>query len=147
MRFDDKTPQVDMLAAVLDNFPVKGMPASIHEPYRKPWAEQLIKRGVRIHPELMEEFPPMADPLPGLRGAAQPNKWLTREEYEAATEPKRQIEKFQETMRELAPEEVKRIEEMSPEQKRLIMQAQVDRLEEVARQIADLKAALEEKSE
>lgn len=146
MKFDDNGSQVDMLAAVLDHFPVKGMPVSIQEPYRKSWAEQLVKRGVRIHPELMEEFPPVDAPLPGLRGVAQPGKWLTRGEYEKASNAtaKTQIETFKDKMRELAPEEVARIEAMSPEQRRVIMQGQVKTLEAVSGQIAELMAQIEE---
>lgn len=87
--FGPDASQVDMLMLLLDCFPGQkdGVQVPIHPKSRRPWAEALIARGVRVHPEAMEKFP-----IPGDHpeaGWLNPHRWVSKAEYEkyAATRP------------------------------------------------------------
>ncbi len=119
--FGENATQADMLMMLLDSFPGQrdDIKVPIHPKSRRPWAEALLKRGVRVHPELMEELP-----IPGDHpeaGFMNPNKWVSPEEYRkyAATRPDNQTaeEQLRGLLEIVNPGLSKRIQSMTPEEK------------------------------
>ncbi len=80
--FGPAATQVDMLAALLDVMPGQNPQVKFAIPpkSRRPWAQALVERGVRVHPDLMRQFPIPGD-QPGM-GPLNPHKWVSREEYD-----------------------------------------------------------------
>jgi hypothetical protein len=119
--FGENATQADMLMLLLDSFPgqMEGVNVGIHPKARRPWAEALLKRGVRVHPELMEEFP-----IPGDHpeaGFLNPNKWVSREEYAKYAAGRPDAETTEGQLRSLLetinPGLAKKISSMTPEEK------------------------------
>ncbi|WP_228002133.1 phage gene 29 protein family protein [Nocardia australiensis] len=139
--FGPNATQVDMLMQLLDAFPGQrdGISVPIHPKARRPWAEALVKRGVRVHPELMESFP-----IPGDHpeaGWMNPSKWVPKAEYEkhATTRPssEQSAQQMKSLLGAIDPAALKRIEGMSD----------AERHEEAARQapmVPDMLARLNE---
>ncbi|MFE2998659.1 hypothetical protein ACFXG4_27110 [Nocardia sp. NPDC059246] len=146
--FGDNASQLDMLFAILDSFPgnnLKGVGAQnvpVQPKARRPWAERLLRRGVRVHPELMEEFPIGAA---GGGWMAQPN-WVNREEYEKhVTEqlsPAEQVIDFRERMRAADPETAARFEAMTADERRQAMDAQIQHLTDAVGQLQEIREQL-----
>ena len=139
--FGEGASQIDMIAQCLDAFPGQrdGVTVPIHPKSRRPWAERLYARGLRVHPELMEEFP-----IPGDHpeaGWMNPTKWRPKEEFEeyAATRPTNEQaeQQLKNLLNVVDPNMLRHIEGMSDVQKR----------EELARQaphMGDMLARLNE---
>jgi hypothetical protein len=132
-----------MLELLLDAFPgqMDGVQVPIHPKARRPWAASLVARGVRVHPELMEQFP-----VPGSHpeaGWLNPHKWVGREEYDeyAASRSEGTHEQMQAMLQAIDPAMAQRISHMTDaekaaarEQQAPQMQAVFERMQEVGRQ-------------
>lgn len=137
--FGENATQVDMLMQLLDTFPGQrdGIRVPIHPKSRRPWAEDLVKRGVRVHPELMEAFP-----IPGDHpeaGWMNPSKWVPKAEYDkhARPTPEQSEKQMATALGAINPALLERIQGMSSAEKR----------EEAARQaplVPDMLARLNE---
>lgn len=120
--FGHNASQADMLMLLLDSLPggqQADIKVPIHPKARRPWAEALLKRGVRVHPELMEQFP-----IPGDHpeaGFMNPHKWVSAAEYEKYAEGRPDNETAETQLHELLqtinPGLSKRIRSMTPEEK------------------------------
>ncbi|NEW33850.1 hypothetical protein GV791_14930 [Nocardia cyriacigeorgica] len=139
--FGENATQVDMISMILDAFPGQrdGVMVPIHPKARRPWAERLFARGLRVHPELMDEFPTPGDHPEA--GWMNPHKWVPREkfaEYEQSRPTNAQAEQQLKNMLNVVdPQMLARIESMSDVEKR----------EELARQaphMGDMLARLNE---
>ncbi|RBO87019.1 hypothetical protein [Nocardia puris] len=77
--------QLTMLTAILDAFPGQndGVLVPIHPRVREKWARALLRRGVRLHPDAMEELPIASTDHPEA-GWLAPQTWVSRAKYEAA---------------------------------------------------------------
>lgn len=120
--FGENASQADMLMLLLDSLPggqQVDIKVPIHPKARRPWAEALLKRGVRVHPELMEQFP-----IPGDHpeaGFMNPHRWVSAEEYEKYAESrpddKTAETQLHELLQTINPGLAKQIRSMTPEEK------------------------------
>lgn len=149
--FGENASQVEMLTMILDAFPGQrdGVMVPIHPKARRPWAESLIKRGVRVHPELMEEFP-----TPGNHpeaGWMNPSKWVPRkqfEEYEQARPTNAQAEQqLKNLLNAVDPQLLKRIEDMSDVEKREEMARQAPHIGDMLTRLNETRERLEKQVE
>lgn len=120
--FNENSSQLAMLIGVLDSFPGHrdGVQVGIHPKAREPWARQLLARGVRVHPELMEQLP-VAGEHPEAAWM-NPSQWVARAKYPeaqeaAASTPEQQAEQMRMMLNALNPGELARIERMTPEER------------------------------
>ncbi|WP_227979991.1 phage gene 29 protein family protein [Nocardia spumae] len=133
--FGEGASQADMLMLILDSLPGQrdDIKVPIHPKSRRPWAEALIKRGVRIHPELMEEFP-----IPGDHpeaGFMNPNRWVSPAEYEkyAASRPDDGTAETQlmGLLEAVNPGLAKKISSMTPEERAAAKVEQKPQMQEI----------------
>lgn len=120
--FNENSSQLAMLIGVLDAFPGHrdGVQVPIHPKAREPWAKALLARGVRVHPELMEQLPVAGDHPEA--AWMNPQKWVPKAEYAetqeaAASTPEQHREQMRQMLYALNPAELARIEQMSPEER------------------------------
>lgn len=148
--------QVDMLAMVLDAFPGHrdGVMVPIHVKVRRGWAEQLIRRGVRIDPELMEEFPVPGDHPEA--GPLNPTRWVKRPEFDEYAKNRPTAAQAEQQLRNLLrvidPGRLSHIDAMSDPEKREALAKQapqigdlVQELRQASALIAEQQAAAEKK--
>jgi len=143
--FNDDAEQLAMLIGVLDAFPGHrdGVLVPIHPKARGPWAEALLKRGVRVHPELMEELPVAGDHPEA--AWMNPPRWVKREKYveeqdAAASTPEQQMAVMQQLLQALKPDLAKQIESMTPEQREQARQEQAAQFPVYLAQLQELGA-------
>jgi hypothetical protein len=125
--------QFAMLFAILDVMPGHrdGVAVAIHPKGRAPWVEQLLRRGVRVHPELMEELP-----APGEHPEAawlNPANWVPRAKYPEAQEqssstPEQQKAQLHQILEAVNPVMAQQIRNMTPEQREQARQEQAKQL-------------------
>lgn len=148
--FPPNASQVDMLAIILDAMPashVKQLAAPvvpIQPKMRRPWAEQLVRRGVRVHVEEMEELP-VPSTVQGGMSWLTPSKWLPREEYEKhvaemARPAADQIAEFRERVRAFDPQLVERMEAMTDDERRAAMEQQLQHLAQAAEYVERIRS-------
>lgn len=121
--FREGTDQLVMLIALLDAMPtqMEGVLVPIHPKIRKPWAEELLRRGVRVHPELMEKLPVSGGDHPEAAWM-NPSSWVKREDYiarqvEDGPGTEQQREQFLQMLQAIDPGRAARIEAMTPEER------------------------------
>lgn len=143
--FGPNASQVDMLMLMLDNFPGQkdGIRVPIHPHSRRPWAEDLVARGVRVHPEFMERFPVPGDHPEA--GWLNPPRWVPKAEFEehvASRAPTADAEQqLRQMLQAIDPAAAARIEQMTTAEKRATAQRQApdvqaifERMQEYGRQ-------------
>ncbi|WP_280393377.1 hypothetical protein [Nocardia wallacei] len=122
--FREGADQLVMLIALLDAMPTQmdGVMVPIHPKIRKPWAEELLARGVRVHPELMEKLPATGGDHPEAAWM-NPTAWVNRSEYTARqTEhgpgTAQQVEQLRQMLQAIDPDRAARIDAMTPEERK-----------------------------
>lgn len=139
--------QAQMLAQLLDAFPGQrdGVLVPIHPKARLPWAEALIARGVRVHPELMEQFP-----IPGERpeaGFLNPHKWVGPEEYEqyaqSRPDPEQANNHLQQLLHAIDPSALNRIQSMTETERHEAFVQQSGQLPGLLEKITEYRKAWE----
>lgn len=127
--FRDDGDQLTMLTALLDAFPGQaGNPSvvvPIHPRAREAWAKTLIKRGIVVVPQLMEELPVATGAHPEAAWL-QPMRWMKRADYEAqqadtAEASPGQREQARQMLAALDPDLEAKIAAMSDPEKRQAM--------------------------
>lgn len=140
--FGEDASQLDMLVQLLDAFPGQNEHVIVPIPpkARLPWAKALLKRGVRVHPELMEELPAPND-RPDAGSWMTPHTWVSREEYEKQTRPtpEQQQEQMSAMLTALDPQMAERIAAMSDAEKRAEMAEQATKIPAVIEGLAQLR--------
>lgn len=145
--FGENATQVDMLATLLDAFPGQrdGVMVPIHPKARKPWAEMLIKRGVRVYPELMEEFPTPGDHPEA--GWMNPHKWVPKKEFERYEQARPTNEQADQQLKNMArivdPQMLARIEAMSDVEKREELARQAPHIEDMLSRLNQAREQLD----
>lgn len=142
--FGDHASQLDMLTAILDAFPATNLKGSgaqkvpIQPKARRPWAEQLYRRGVRVDPALMEEFP-----IPTGSGFLASTNWVDREAYDKhvaqAPSPAQTVADFRELLKALDPDLAARIESMGPDERRAAMAEHAQQLAAAGERVAEIR--------
>ncbi|WP_280186041.1 MULTISPECIES: phage gene 29 protein family protein [Nocardia] len=149
--FGENATQVDMLTMMLDAFPGQrdGVMVPIHPKARRPWAEKLVKRGVRVHPELMEEFPTPGDHPEA--GWMNPSKWVPAEEfkkYEEARPTNAQAEQqLKNLLNVIDPNLASKIAAMSDVEKREEMAKQAPHIGDMLTRLNEAREKLEKQVE
>lgn len=128
--FRDDGDQLTMLTALLDSFPGQsGNPdvvVPIHPRVRMDWAKQLIKRGVVVVPELMQELPVATGEHPEAAWL-QPMEWVKKADYQAKqaatpqSTPEQQTGQMRQMLAALDPDLEAKIAAMSDPEKRQAM--------------------------
>lgn len=134
--------QVDMLMLLLDCFPGQkdGVQVPIHPKARRPWAESLIARGVRVHPELMEKFP-----IPGDHpeaGWLNPHRWVTKDDFEQYKASRPSADDAEQQMRMMLqainPAMAQRISRMTDTEKKAEAQQQAPDMQAIFARMQDI---------
>lgn len=147
--------QLTMLSALLDCFPGQaGNPdvlVPIHPRVRQAWAQTLIKRGIVVVPELMQELPVDTGAHPEAAWL-QPQRWVSRAEYAEqvaaqqaaapASTPEQQTEQAKAMLRAVKPSLLDQIEAMKDPAQREQMAARL--AEQIPTHINAVNAALEQ---
>ncbi|MFI2561509.1 phage gene 29 protein family protein [Nocardia farcinica] len=144
--------QEEMLTALLDAFP--GQPGApdvmvpIHPRIRPAWAKALLARGVRVHPELMDELPVVSTDHPEA-GWLQPMAWVSRAKYAEqqsaapASTPEQQKAQMEQMLQALDPHLAEKIAAMSDAERRAEMAAMAAKIPHHIAAVADLHQRVE----
>ncbi|MBF6328726.1 hypothetical protein [Nocardia transvalensis] len=142
--FHDGADQLVMLIALLDAFPGQrdGVLVPIHPKARGPWAEVLYRRGVRVHPELMEELPVSAGDHPEAAWL-NPSAWVPRSEFAqqqapTASSSEQHREQMCQMLQALDPKLAARIDAMTDDERRAARAAQAPLVPEAIEQLQQL---------